>query len=115
LSYVGCTLKDNPDTFSITQKIGIKLSNNVISGIAPDSIASTLLSIGDEILMINGQTPDKTFELNDHVKITLKRKGYETKVDIKSNNETYFKSYNIERSKDATKQEDHNFNLWLNN
>lgn len=116
LDYVGCELKSKTHSNELTSFFGIKWKNNRIVEIAPESHTENHLSVGDEILMLNGcQLSDEQIPLSEKNEFKLKRGSRTLDLLIPKSPVKYYSSYKIEVQKSASKEQLKNLSLWLGN
>ncbi|GAB3822803.1 PDZ domain-containing protein [Pontibacter rugosus] len=122
LRYVGCTLKEQLNLLQHEGKYGFKVSSSdasiKVTAIAPDSPASEVLSIDDELVALNGRKLENNLQQllalePEEVKLVLFRDKKLRVVRLEQNNSMYYSKYTIQKRADATEAEKHNFKLWL--
>ncbi|PRY07889.1 putative metalloprotease with PDZ domain [Pontibacter ummariensis] len=121
LRYVGCTLRKQESSLLYEHKYGFKVSSDETSkviAIAPDSPASEVLSIDDELVALNGRKLENNLQQllalePDEVELVLFRDKQLHVVRLQKNDSSYYSRYFVEKRKDATQAEQENFKLWL--
>lgn len=102
---------------------GFKLATDgsmKITAIAPDSPASELLSIDDELIALNGRKLENNnlpqlLALNpEQTELAFFREKQLRVIRLESNGQTYYSKYTVQKREDATAAEQENFRLWLN-
>lgn len=116
LSYAGCELIPKLHTNEIISKLGIKWQNNKITEIAPGSHTEKLLSVGDEMLELNGNKFESEKNMvADQNQLKIKRGSRTLDILVPTAHITYYDSFIIEVSKNASKDQLKNLSLWLGN
>jgi predicted metalloprotease with PDZ domain len=113
---VGCELNqiEHPDPF--TSRLGILYIDNKISAIAPNSLSASLLSVGDELITLNEKP--FTSSVVSHTgpnHLVIKRNSKTINISIKSEKETYYYSYQIDKMRNATPTQLKKLSCWLGN
>ncbi len=121
LNFVGCELKlsDKPlvHEFNLGFKVIQKEDRWIVHQIAPNSPVAKVLSIKDEIFLINKEKITKKSILSADQKnyeFRIVRNKSEKIISISFDTATYYPIYSIEKREDATDQEKINFSKWLN-
>ena len=116
LSYVGCELKSKVHADQLTSKLGIKIQNQSIIEIAPGSHTEQYLSVGDQIISINGnEFSTNPFEINDRNSFEIKRGPKLISLEIPTTDSTYYNSFEILVQKEANEDQMKNLSIWLGN
>lgn len=115
LSYIGCELLPKPHTNELTSKLGIRWQGNKITEIAPGSHTEKYLSVGDEILKINGSSFEEKISVSNQTNFKIKRGARTVEIKVPTAAETYYNSYEISVKADASAEELKNLSIWLGN
>ncbi|PVY39207.1 M61 family metallopeptidase [Pontibacter virosus] len=124
LRYVGCTLKAEENAMLYEGLFGFKIVADAqatkVTAIAPDSPASTALSVEDELVAVNGRKIEQNLQplladtdLAQGIELTLFRIKQLRQVRLQPSQQTYYTRYSIAKRPDATDAEKQNFKLWL--
>jgi len=121
LNYVGCTLNPHVSPTLSESKFGFKtaLKENIlqVSGIAPHSPATAVLSLEDELIAINGRRVEGNFAnllaQAETVELTLFRNKMLRQFTLKPNGQTYFPKYTVSKLPLASPEQKQNFTAWL--
>lgn len=121
LSFIGCEFKFNQNPLVHEFKLGCKVIQRedrwIVHQIAPNSPASKLLSIRDEIILIDEEKVTLETVLStekENFDFTIIRNKSEKIFSISSHQETYYPISSIEKKEQVTNQEKINFTKWLN-
>lgn len=123
LRYVGCTLQEEQNPVPHEARFGFKLATDgtmKVTAIAPDSPASDLLSIDDELIALNGRKLENNnlpqlLALNpEQTELAFFREKQLRVIRLEPNGQTYYSKYTVQKREDATAAEQENFRLWLN-
>ncbi|WP_084372203.1 M61 family metallopeptidase [Reichenbachiella faecimaris] len=116
LSYVGCELTSRAHSNELTSKLGIKCLDHKITEIAPGSHTEEYLSVGDEILELNGKNfNEEEIILSDQVIFKIKRGSRILGIEVPITSSNYYGSYDISVLVGAGEQQLKNLSLWLGN
>ncbi|WP_422361462.1 M61 family metallopeptidase [Reichenbachiella sp.] len=116
LFFVGCDLISKPSTNELTSKLGVKCQNNKIAEIAPKSYPEKLLSVGDEILELNGSKFEtENIVVTDQNQLKIKRGSRILDILVPITPDTYYNSFKIEAKENASPEQLKNLSLWLGN
>ncbi|NBR15420.1 MAG: hypothetical protein EBU01_12725, partial [Crocinitomicaceae bacterium] len=106
LNYIGLKIAKIPSKSYIESKLGMKVlqknGNAVISAISPDSPASFVCSIGDEIISVNGYKLNNdidnwlTFSVSETHTLTIIRNGKLQEITLTTNDSTYYPKYEVQ-------------------
>ncbi|WP_439880417.1 M61 family metallopeptidase [Pontibacter sp. MBLB2868] len=121
LNYVGCTVKEHPNTLLYESKYGFKVSSEgstKVTAIAPASPAYDVLSVEDELVAINGRKIENNLQhlmaqQQEPPTLTLFREKQLHVVQLPQGTHRYYSKYTIAKREDATPEEKQNFKLWL--
>ncbi|MHC2991905.1 peptidase M61 [Pontibacter sp. HJ8] len=124
LRYVGCTLQAGENALLYEGKFGFKtITDNQaikVSAIAPDSPASAVLSVEDELIAVNNRKLEQNLQplladtdLSQGIELTLFRNKQLRQVTLQPREQTYYTRYTVAKRPDATEAEKQNFRLWL--
>ncbi|GHA68008.1 M61 family metallopeptidase [Pontibacter akesuensis] len=122
LRFVGCMLKEEQNPLQHEGTYGFKVSSSdtsiKVTAIAPDSPASEVLSIDDELVALNGRKLENNLQQllalePEEVELVLFREKQLRVVRLEQNGKAYYSMYTIEKRADATEAEKQNFKLWL--
>lgn len=122
LHFVGCTLKEQQNPLQHEGTYGFKVSSSdtsiKVTAVAPDSPASEVLSIDDELVALNGRKLENNLQQllalePEEVELVLFREKQLRVVRLEQNGQRYYSKYTVEKRTDATGAEKQNFKLWL--
>jgi predicted metalloprotease with PDZ domain len=121
LRYVGCALREHQNPLLYEGIYGFKISsegNIKVTAVAPDSPASEVLSIDDELVALNGRKLENNFQQllalqPGEVELALFRDKELRLVRLEQNGKSYYSKFTVEKRQDATAEEKENFKLWL--
>ncbi|MBX0335519.1 PDZ domain-containing protein [Pontibacter sp. HSC-14F20] len=124
LAYIGCTLRTEENALLYERIFGFKIVADAqatkVTAIAPDSPASAVLSIDDELMAVNGRKIEQNLQalladmdLSQDIELTLFRKKQLRQVRLQPSQQTYYTRYSIAKRMEATDAEKQNFKLWL--
>ncbi|WP_018479863.1 M61 family metallopeptidase [Pontibacter roseus] len=124
LHYIGCTLQAEENPLLYERLFGFKVvaDNQLtkVSAIAPDSPASTVLSVDDELVAVNGRKLEQNLQplladlyLGQTMELTLFRNKQLRQVKLQPGQQTFYTRYTVAKRADATTEEKQNFQLWL--
>nr|WP_278251897.1 hypothetical protein [Sabulibacter ruber] len=123
LEYVGCRLETLPSAQTFESRYGFRLSpaspaTPVIGYIAPDSPASAVLSVDDELIALNGRKLENNNLPNliahkTEVELTLFRQKKLHTVTLKPDGTLHLPAYKVSRNPAASPAQQANFKLWL--
>jgi predicted metalloprotease with PDZ domain len=121
LCYVGCTLKEQQNPLLYEGMYGFKVSSEggtKVTAIAPESPASEVLSIDDELVALSGRKLENNLQQlmalqPEEVELALFREKELRVVRLEQNRKSYYSKFTIEKRQDATAKEKGNFRLWL--
>lgn len=124
LHYMGCTLQAEENAMITERLFGFKTVADTqitkITAIAPDSPASTALSIEDELIAVNGRKIEQNLQslladtdLMQGIKLMLFRNKKLRQLRLEPSQQTYYTKYSIAKRPNATDSEKQNFKLWL--
>ncbi|GGG32123.1 M61 family metallopeptidase [Pontibacter amylolyticus] len=124
LTYVGCTLLAEENALLSERLFGFKIvadaQTTKVTAIAPDSPASTALSVDDELIAVNGRKIEQNLQplladmdLRQGIELTLFRNKRLRHVRLQPSQQTYYTRYSIAKSPDAKDAEKQNFKRWL--
>ncbi len=118
LNFIGCELQKVPAKTKLEEIFGIQTlpNNGTIWRIATNSPADFALTVGDEILQINGQKFSSNFSFpeNNLIKLnfTIKRIGQELNLELTPHEESYFPQFQIRKKVNMTESQQQNFEAW---
>ena len=119
LSSFGCDLFkiNHPERSADYYGFRIERRNNnyVVNEIAPNSIAESCLSIGDQLVSVNDEPVSDTVlnSLTEECELLIKRNNKEKAVSLKAGAERYYSIYEIRKTKNPDNFQLANFNSWL--
>lgn len=124
LRYVGCMLQAEENALLYEGKFGFKtIADNQtikVSAIAPDSPASTVLSVEDELIAVNNRKLEQNLQplladldLTQAIQLTIFRNKQLRQVTLQPGQQTYYTRYTVAKRPDATEVEKDNFKVWL--
>ncbi|EJF08792.1 peptidase M61 domain-containing protein [Pontibacter sp. BAB1700] len=124
LHYVGCTLQAEENAMITERLFGFKTVTDTqmtkVTAIAPNSPASTALSVEDELIAVNGRKIEQNLQslladtdLMQGIKLMLFRNKKLRQLRLEPSQQTYYKKYSIAKRPNATDSEKQNFKLWL--
>ncbi len=124
LQYVGCQLEKLASGTVNEHIFGFRLSpiltsaTPMISYLAPTSPAALSLSVGDELVAINGRKIENNnlaglLKGQETVEIALFRQKKLQTVTISADGKLHLPNYNVRKNPAATPEQKANFNLWL--
>lgn len=116
LAFVGLSLKPTLHPDNCTRILGIKMQGRIIAEIAAGSHSEEHLSVGDEILKIDGADfSDIKMKLKEENLVEIKRGARVLEISIPAVNQTYFGSYEIYPIKEISDVQKQNLCHWLGN
>lgn len=121
LHFIGCTLKETENPILNESKYGFKVASEgtaKITAIAPDSPASTALSIDDEIVALNGRKIENNLQhllasQPKEIQLTIFREKHLQSINLAPDGNSYYSKYTIEKRADAAEEQKQNFKVWL--
>ncbi|RNI23718.1 M61 family metallopeptidase [Rufibacter latericius] len=123
LEYVGCLLEKEPAVLGYESLYGFRLNPtitaaSVVSYVAPNSPASMVLSVDDELIAINGRKLENGNLVNllkghHEAELTLFRQKTLKTVKLKPDGKVYLPQYCVKKNPSATSEQQANFKAWL--
>ncbi|MEJ8804512.1 M61 family metallopeptidase [Pontibacter sp. H249] len=121
LYFVGCTLKTTENPIINEGKYGFKVTSEgtaKVTAVAPDSPVSSILSIDDELIALNGRKIDNNLQhllalQPQKVELMLFRERQLRSINLQPDGNLYYSKYTIEKLADATEEQKQSFKLWL--
>ncbi|MCC9136497.1 M61 family metallopeptidase [Pontibacter silvestris] len=124
LHNVGCTLKASENPLLNERLYGFKIVADgqvtKVTGIAPGSPASFVLSTDDELVALNGRKIEQNLQsllaqinVSEVISLTLFRDKQLRQVNLQPNGQSFYQKYAIEKKSAAREEEKRNFKLWL--
>lgn len=124
LAFVGCTLLAEENALLSERLFGFKIvadaQTTKVTAIAPDSPASAVLGIDDELIAVNGRKIEQNLQplladmdLSKGIELTLFRNKQLRQVRLQPGQQTYYTRYSIAKRPDATDAKKQNFKRWL--
>ncbi|WP_161889022.1 M61 family metallopeptidase [Pontibacter russatus] len=121
LQFVGCTLKAQENPLLHEGIYGFKTTSDQmvkVTAVAPNSPASKVLSIDDELVALNGRKLENNLQqllaLQPRaVELILFREKKLRTVTLRTDGKNYYSKFTIEKCADATEAQKQNFKLWL--
>jgi predicted metalloprotease with PDZ domain len=122
LNYIGLKIAKIDSKSYSENKLGIKSlpknGNAVITAIAPESAASKVCSIGDEIISANGFKLNNdldnwlTFSASETNSLTIIRNGKLQEITLTANDSTFYPKYEVQIHEELSKEQKAALGAW---
>ncbi len=122
LNYLGLKIAKIPSKSYAESKLGIKSlpknGNAVITAIAPESPASSVCSISDEILSVNGYKLNNdldnwlTFSASETNSLSIIRNGKLLEITLTANDSTFYPKYEVQLQEQLSEEQKAALRAW---
>lgn len=119
LDSVGCELSLVPNPSLLESIFGVRISkkdeNFIADLIDPESDAAKFLAVGDEVLEVNGMSPERVLkEYPDNLLLKVKNLKGEREIQIPASKKEFLPQYRIKKLLLPSEEQTQQFKSWLN-